>query len=86
MREKIEKFVESAFSIFTIIAVIGGGIVFVMFVLGIIIGGPTGTSLAVNAKSVVMPIFIRCAAVAVLAGLIHYYATGKHALTMDEHK
>lgn len=84
MRENISKFSESVFSIFTLLAVVGGGVVFVMFVLGILIGGETGTSLAVNAKSTVMPMFIRFAAVAVLAGLINYYSTGDHALTMDD--
>lgn len=86
MREKLEKFVQSVFSIFTLVAVLGGGVVFIMFVLGIIIGGPTGNSLALNAKNVVMPMFIRTATIAVLAGLINYYATGQHALTMDDNK
>lgn len=86
MKEKIRRIVESIFSIFVLIAVVGGGIVFLMFTLGIIIGGPTGESLAVNAKNVVMPIFIRCGAVAVAAGLAHYYTTGQHALTMEDNK
>ncbi|MFY9214785.1 MAG: hypothetical protein ACOXZT_06705 [Tissierellaceae bacterium] len=84
MRESIMKFVQNLFSIATLIAVLGGAVVFTMFLVGIIIGGDSGTSLAVNAKGIVMPYFIRCAAVAVLAGLIHYYASGEHALTMDE--
>ena len=84
MRESIQKFVKNVFSVATLIAVLGGGVVFVMFLAGIIIGGDSGTSLAVNAKNIVMPYFIRCAAVAVLAGLIHYYASGEHALTMEE--
>lgn len=86
MKESLEKFIKAAFSIFVLIAIIGGGIVFLMFVAGIIIGGDTGNSLALSASKTMMPIFIRCAAIAVLAGLIHYYVLGEHALTMDDNK
>ena len=84
MREGILKITRSLFSLFIIIAIAGGGIVFIMFILGLVIGGSTGNSLALNAKDTVMPLFIRSAAIAVLMGLINYYASGKHALTMDE--
>lgn len=86
MRESIGKLTKSIFSIFIMLAIAGGGVVFIMFILGIIIGGSTGTSLAVNVKNVVMPQFIRFAAIAVFAGLIDYYLTGKHALTVEEKK
>lgn len=84
MKVKLEKIIESLFSIFVIIAIIGGGVVFLMFVVGIILGGETGNALAVSAKSTVMPMFIRSATVAVLLGLIHYYIIGEHALTMED--
>jgi hypothetical protein len=84
MRDRLEKIIESLFSIFLIIAIAGGGIVFLMFVIGIIVGGTTGNSLAVNANSVMLPIFIRSAAIAVLLGLIQHYVIGEHVLTMDE--
>ena len=86
MKESLEKFIKSVFSIFVLIAIIGGGIVFLMFVVGIIIGGDTGNSLALSAKNTMMPMFIRSATIAVLAGLIHYYVLGEHALTMDDNK
>lgn len=78
MKDRLEKVIESLFSIFLIIAIAGGGIVFVMFVIGIIVGGTTGNSLAVNANSVMLPIFIRFAAIAVLLGLVKYYVIGEH--------
>lgn len=86
MKDTILKASQSLFSIFILLAVAGGGIVFMMFVIGIIIGGPTGNSLAVSAKNTVMPIFIRSAALAVFAGLIYYYTSGEHTLTMDDDK
>ncbi|MFB0972916.1 MAG: hypothetical protein GX666_00720 [Tissierellia bacterium] len=84
MKLKFAKIIESLFSIFVIIAIAGGGIVFLMFVVGIILGGDTGNSLAISAKNVVMPMFIRSAAVSVFLGLLHYYIIGNHALTMED--
>ncbi|HLS52340.1 MAG TPA: hypothetical protein VK031_00065 [Tissierellaceae bacterium] len=84
MRKQIQKIVESIFSLSLIIAILGGGVIFCMFIIGIIIGGSTGESLAVSASKVVMPYFIRSAAIAVLCGLISFYTTGKHTLSLDE--
>ena len=84
MREKIQKITRSLFSLIIILAIAGGGVVFIMFILGIIIGGSTGNSLALSARNTVMPLFIRSAAIGVLMGLINYYASGNHALTMDD--
>lgn len=84
MRDSLQKLIESLFSIFLIIAIVGGGIIFLMFVAGIIVGGTTGNFLAVTAKDTMLPMFIRAAAIAVLLGLLQYYVIGEHALTMDE--
>ena len=84
MKNKLANIIESLFSIFVIAAILGGGIVFIMFVIGIIVGGEAGNSLAVNARSVIMPMFIRAAAIAVMLGLFHHYVIGEHALTMDD--
>lgn len=83
MRNKLKRLFESLFSIFIIIAIIGGGVVFMMFVAGIILGGNLGNLLALSTRNVVMPVFIRFAAIAVLLGLLHHYIVGEHALTMD---
>ncbi len=84
MRDSLQKLIESLFSIFLIIAIVGGGIILLMFVAGIIVGGTTGNFLAVTAKDTMLPMFIRAAAIAVLLGLLQYYVIGEHALTMDE--
>lgn len=84
MRKQIQKIVESIFSLSLIIAILGGGVIFTMFVIGIIVGGSTGESLAVSASSVVMPYFIRAAAIAMFCGLISFYITGQHTLSLEE--
>lgn len=85
MRKMLNKLGKSIFSIFIMIAIAGGGIVFVMFVIAIIIGGETGNSLALLAKNTVMPLFIRCAAISMAGGLLNFYASGNHELTMDDY-
>lgn len=86
MKEKLSSLIESLFSIFIIIAIAGGGIVFLMFLIGIIVGGNLGNMLALKARNVMMPMFIRSAALAIFFGLMHYYLVGNHALTMNENK
>ncbi len=84
MKENLNRIIEGIFSISIIIAILGGGIIFCMFVLGLIVGGARGELLAVKASKEVMPYFIRSAAVAVLCGLASFYLTGKHSLSLDE--
>jgi hypothetical protein len=86
MKEALENIGKSIFSIFTLITLIGGGVVFIMFIIALIIGGDTATFLSLMAKNTVMPMFIRSAAVAVLCGLITYYTSGNHDLTMNDNK
>lgn len=84
MKEKLQSVISAVFSLFIIIAILGGGIVFCMFVIALIIGGDVGASLASNASKVVMPYFIRSASIAVLAGLVSFYITKEHALSLEE--
>lgn len=86
MRDLLNNIGKSIFSIFIIIAIAGGGIVFALFVIAIIIGGETGNSLALVAKNEVMPMFIRSAAISMAGGLLRFYASGNHELTMDDSK
>ncbi len=86
MRDLLNNIGKSIFSIFIIIAIAGGGIVFALFVIAIIIGGETGNSLALVAKNDIMPIFIRSAAISMVGGLLNFYASGNHELTMDDNK
>lgn len=84
MKEKIQNIINAVFSFFIIIAILGGGIIFCMFIIALIIGGDTGASLSSSASKVVMPYFIRAASIAVLAGLVSFYITGQHALSLEE--
>lgn len=84
MKEKFGKIIESVFSITLMIAIIGGGVIFCMFIIALIMGGTAGESLATNASKVVMPYFIRLASIAVLCGLISFYIKGKHTLSLND--
>ncbi|OLS03206.1 hypothetical protein [Tissierella creatinophila] len=84
MKKKLETFIENIFSLSLIIAILGGGVIFLMFVIGLIIGGTKGEILAVNAAIKIMPYFIRLASIAVLSGLIWTYINGKHSLSMED--
>lgn len=86
MRNILSNLGKSIFSIFIIIAIAGGGIVFGMFLIAIILGGEVGNSLALVAKNEVMPMFIRSAAISMAGGLLKFYASGSHELTMDDNK
>lgn len=84
MREILKRIGEMIFSIFILIAIFGGGIIFTMFLIALIIGGETGNALALLAKETVMPLFIRCAAIAIAGGLLKLYAIDKHELILDD--
>lgn len=86
MKEKLERIVESIFSISLIIAILGGGIIFCMFLIAIIIGGESGEVIAVNASKKVMPHFIRLSSIAILCGLIKTYIHGEHTLALEENE
>lgn len=72
------------FSIFSILAVLGGVVVFVLFIISLIIGGEQGAKLALMSKDVVMPIFIRSAALSLLSGLIESYIHNTHSLSIRD--
>lgn len=84
MKTKIENAVSALFSLSILIAILGGGIVFLMFAAALIVGGEMGSSIAVSAKNSVMPYFIRSATIGVLAGLVSFYLTGLHALIIEK--
>ncbi|NLL81630.1 MAG: hypothetical protein GX231_04890 [Tissierellia bacterium] len=86
MREKLEGLGETIFSIFIIIAIGGGGIIFLMFLIAIILGGETGNAMALLAKDTIMPIFIRLGAIAMAGGLLKLYAADKHELILDDNE
>ena len=82
MKEKIDRVLRRLFSLFLVIAMLGGGIIFLMFLVALIVGGNLGASIAISAKETIMPYFIRSASISVLVGLISLYITGKHGLSL----
>ncbi|HLR33804.1 MAG TPA: hypothetical protein VK071_00545 [Tissierellales bacterium] len=82
MKNKVQEVLSWLFSLFIIIAILGGGIILAMFIIAMIVGGDTGTKLATSASDIVMPYFIRAAAIAVLAGLIVIYTNDSHSLSL----
>lgn len=83
MREILNKIGKSIFSIFIMLAIAGGGIIFAMFVVAIIVSGEVGNTIALLAKGTIMPFFIRCGAIAMAGGILKLYASGDHELTID---
>lgn len=84
MKENIQRFLRNIFSITLMIAIFGGGVIFIMFVVSLIIGGTSGESLALSAANYIMPVFIRLASIAVLSGLVWIYLKGRHSLSMED--
>ena len=71
------------FSIAITIALIGGGLVGLLFLLAVLIGGNTGESLAVFTKNDLLPQFIRIATIAMLSGLVRFYPDNFHPLSLN---
>lgn len=86
MNEKLERVLTNIFGIFISISVLGGIIVFVTYIFGMIAGGEIGGSWMVAAWEKLVPYFIKSAALGVLAGLLLFYVTGNHTLSLREEK
>ncbi|HHV38693.1 MAG TPA: hypothetical protein GXX70_04250 [Tepidimicrobium sp.] len=82
MRDNIENLLSRLFSLFILIAISGGGLIFILFVIALILGGEAGESLAISASSTIMPYFIKAAAIAIVTGLATMYANRMHTLTL----
>lgn len=68
------------------IAVAGGALIFIMFMIALIVGGDAGSQLAVSAKGKYLPYFIKAAAIAVVSGLLVFYVGGSHTLSLSTEK
>jgi hypothetical protein len=86
MRDQAFKFFNNVFGVFVSIAVLGGVLVFILFVIGMIMGGEAGGSLMYMAYDSLSPYFIKAATIAILAGLVLFYISGEHALSLKEEK
>ena len=84
MKDKSINILNSIFSIFILLSIIGGGLVFLLFMVAILIGGEMGAFLSIIASKTIMPYFIKAAAIGILAGLIILYTSGKHYLYLGD--
>lgn len=82
--EKMIDLLRRVFSLFILLALLGGSLTFLIFMLALVIGGEMGGSMAVFASKTIMPYFIRLAALAMVVGLLVIYITGKHLLSLNE--
>lgn len=82
MKEKFINLIGSIFSIFILLGLLGGGIIFLMFLLALIIGGDKAAILSTMASETIMPYFIKSATVGIMAGLIVLYFSGDHHLSL----
>ena len=83
MRKNIESILTSIFSIGIMISIVGGAIIFLMYVAAVVLGGATGESMAVNASKVYMPYFIKAASIGTIAGLLLFYIKKDHLLSLE---
>lgn len=85
-KQQLENILRSIFSIFIMIAIAGGVIVFLIFLAAMIMGGKGGEAMASNVTKTYMPYFIKASSIAVLSGLLLFYLGGTHALSLKVEK
>lgn len=80
----VKNLMTNIFGTFISLAVFGGVAVFLIYLIGIIIGGESGASLMVFGQQQLVPLIIKAATIGVISGLIIFYITGQHALSLKE--
>lgn len=85
-KQVFENLLRSIFSFFIMIAIAGGVITFLLFVVALIMGGDAGGQLAVNTNKVYLPYFIKAASIGVISGLILFYISNTHTLSLSAEK
>lgn len=84
MKTTVTTWTERIFSVATLLALLGGGLVGLLFLIAFVLGGASGEALAVATRKEILPWIIRIATVGMLAGLVGFYSTGIHSLKMEE--
>lgn len=78
--KKLEKILSFGFSFLILFALLGGFLVFGIFLFAFLVGGE---EIALIAKNSIMTFFIRTASLALALGLVTLYIKGEHPLTLD---
>jgi len=82
MKKKIDILLTTLFGFFISIALLIGAVVAFMYMIGFVIGGGTATQLALSGKSY-LDFAIKLSTIGVTFGLLKFYITGSHALTLN---
>ncbi|MGE5484901.1 MAG: hypothetical protein ACM3X4_07795 [Ignavibacteriales bacterium] len=81
--KNLTEFVNYCYGIAAMLALGVGAVVFFVFVAGLVVGGPTGTKLAITAKNWMM-FGIKIASLSTFLGIVNIYLNKSHTLTIDQ--
>ncbi len=85
MRETVTRWLSRAFAVLGMMVLISGSTVFLMFALGITVGGVLGIRLAAIAEQV-MGVSLWLAVLTTLIGMLQMYAARESALQMEQER
>lgn len=86
MKEKVVSFLHKLFFVACAAVTLGGLVVFVMVVIGTIIGGESGTNIILAAQKQVVPIYEWIMGGGVFVGIISMYLSKTYAYKMESKK
>ncbi|MFZ5944716.1 MAG: hypothetical protein ACOYVD_11435 [Bacillota bacterium] len=83
MKEQLNKVSSALFAVLILIGVGLGAIAFVLFLVGLLMGGDGGASISITGKKLI-DYGIRLSSVGIVFGLVKIYTDGHHYLTLRE--
>lgn len=83
MKARVVQFLTSVFGACVMVAVLAGGIVAVIYLIGFVAGGTVGEQLAIFGSKI-MKYCITLAAIGAVFGMFAFYIEGTHELVMDK--
>lgn len=86
MKDKVVTFMHKLFFVALALVTLGGLIVFVMVVIGTIMGGEAGSAVILDAQAKVVPIYEWIMGIAVFVGIISMYLSKTYAYKMEKTK
>lgn len=81
----IKNLLKNLYGLAVSMSLFGGIIVFIILLVGIIVGGNQGESIMLSVNHLV-PILIKLAAIAIIIGVVIMYITNNHSLTLKKEK
>ncbi len=84
--KKIASVLKTIFGYGIMICLFGGGLTFFGYVVALIIGGDTATTICAVIYEKIIPVIIYLSTIMVVLGLVAMYLDGEKALTTDKKK